>query len=86
MYQVTFVPRVERDLRLLDKPVRLRVLRKIEWLVENLESLSLETLAGQWRGMYKLRVGDYRVIYTLDPTHKLLIVHAVGHRSQVYAK
>lgn len=85
MYRVTFVPRVERDLKLLDRPVRLRILRKIEWLAENLESLSLETLAGQWRGMYKLRVGDYRVIYTLDPARELLIVHAVGHRSRVYA-
>ena len=84
MYQVTFVPRVERDLKQLDRFIRLRILRKIEWLAENLESLSPKALAGQWRGMYKLRVGDYRVIYTLDPTDELLIVHAVGHRSEIY--
>ncbi len=84
MYQITFVPRVERDLKQLDRSVRLRILRKIKWLAENLESLSLETLAGQWRGMYKLRVGDYRVIYTLDSARELLIVHAIGHRSEVY--
>ncbi len=84
MYQITFVPRVERDLKQLDMSVRLRVLRKTKWLAENLESLSLETLAGQWRGMYKLRVGDYRVIYTLDSARELLIVHAIGHRSEVY--
>ena len=84
MYQVTFVPRVERDLKQLDRPVRLRILRKIKRLAENLESLSLETLAGQWRGMYKLRVGDYRIIYTLDPARELLIVHVIGHRSEIY--
>ena len=84
MYQITFVPRVERDLKQLDMSVRLRVLRKTKWLAENLESLSLETLAGQWRGMYKLRVGDYRVIYTLDSARELLVVYAIGHRSKVY--
>lgn len=84
MYRVTFVPRVEHDLKQLDMSVRLRILRKIKWLAENLESLSLETLAGQWRGMYKLRVGDYRVIYMLDSARELLIVHAIGHRSKVY--
>jgi len=84
MYRVTFVPRVERDLKQLDMSVRLRILRKIKWLAENLESLSLETLAGQWRGMYKLRVGDYRVIYALDSARELLIVHTIGHRSKVY--
>ena len=84
MYRVTFVPRVERDLEQLDRPVRSRILRKIEWLAENLESLSPKTLTGQWWSVYKLRVGDYRVIYTLDSTDELLVVHAVGHRSEIY--
>jgi len=84
MYQVAFVPRVERDLKRLDRFIRLRILRKIEWLAENLESLSPKALTGQWRGIYKLRVGDYRIIYTLDPARELLIVHAVGHRSEIY--
>jgi mRNA interferase RelE/StbE len=84
MYQVTFIPHVEHDLKRLDRAVRLRILRKIEWLAENLESLSPHVLTGQWQGMYKLRVGDYRVIYTLDPDREPLIVHAIGHRSDVY--
>jgi mRNA interferase RelE/StbE len=84
VYQIAFVPSVERDLRQLDKPVRLRVLNKLQWLAENIESLSPEPLIGQWQGMYKLRTGDYRVIYALDSTGETLIVHAIGHRSKVY--
>jgi mRNA interferase RelE/StbE len=84
MYQIAFVPRVEHDLKRLDKSVRLRIVHKLKWLVENLDSLSHQALAGQWQGMYKLRVGDYRIIYTLDPARELVIVHAVGHQSQVY--
>jgi len=84
MYQITFVPRVERDLKRLDGPVRLRILRKLQWLAENLESLSHQVLTGEWQGMYKLRVGSYRIIYTLDPARELVIIHAVAHQSQVY--
>ena len=84
MYRIAFVPSVERDLRQLDKPIRLRVLNKLRWLAENLESLSPEPLTGQWQGMYKLRAGDYQMIYTLDPSRETLIVHAIGHRSKVY--
>jgi mRNA interferase RelE/StbE len=84
VYQVAFAPSVERDLKQLDRSVRLRVLSKLQWLAENLDSLSPESLAGQWQGMYKLRVGDYRVIYALDPARETLVVHAVGHRSKVY--
>ena len=84
MYQIAFVPHVERDLKRLDRPIRLRILDKLEWLTENLESLSPKALTGQWRGMHKLRVGDYRVIYTLDQDRELLIVHTVGHRREVY--
>jgi mRNA interferase RelE/StbE len=84
VYQIAFVPSVERNLGQLDKSVRLRVLNKLRWLAENLESLSPEPLTGQWQGMYKLRAGDYRVIYALDPARETLIVHAIGHRSKVY--
>jgi mRNA interferase RelE/StbE len=84
VYQIAFVPSAERDLARLDRSVRLRVLSKLQWLAENLESLSPEPLTGQWQGMYKLRTGDYRVIYTLDPARKMLIAHAIGHRSEVY--
>jgi mRNA interferase RelE/StbE len=84
VYRIAFVPSVERDLGQLDKPVRLRVLNKLRWLAENLELLSPKPLTGQWQGMYKLRAGDYRVIYALDQARETLIVHAIGHRSKVY--
>jgi len=84
VYRIVFVPSIEHNLGQLDKSVRSRVLSKLQWLAENLESLSPEPLTGQWQGMYKLRAGDYRVIYSLDPARETLIVHAIGHRSKVY--
>ncbi|MCS7016815.1 MAG: type II toxin-antitoxin system RelE/ParE family toxin [Gemmatales bacterium] len=64
MFQVEFTSGAETDLARLDKPVAQRVLRKLRWLAENFEAITPETLTGQWQGIFKLRVGDYRVLYT----------------------
>ncbi|WP_230400971.1 type II toxin-antitoxin system RelE/ParE family toxin [Microcystis aeruginosa] len=39
-------------------------------------------LTREWSGFYKLRVGDYRVIYEFDRESRIII--RVGHRSEVY--
>ena len=33
---------------------------------------------------YRLRVGDYRVLYTIDDTNKVVTIFSVGHRREVY--
>ncbi|WP_233467234.1 type II toxin-antitoxin system RelE family toxin [Dolichospermum flos-aquae] len=42
------------------------------------------SLTGQWSGFYKLRVGDYRVIYELDIEEQLIIIIRIGHRREIY--
>jgi len=41
-------------------------------------------LTGQWAGMYKLRVGDYRVVYDVSHERELITVYIVRHRREVY--
>ncbi|WP_320073095.1 type II toxin-antitoxin system RelE/ParE family toxin [Nostoc sp. MG11] len=41
-------------------------------------------LTGEWSGFYKLRVGDYRVIYEFEIESQLIIITKVGHRSEIY--
>ncbi|MBM4081682.1 MAG: type II toxin-antitoxin system mRNA interferase toxin, RelE/StbE family, partial [Planctomycetes bacterium] len=43
-----------------------------------------EPLTGPWKGKYKLRVGDWRAVYTADKSERLISVHRVGHRSEIY--
>lgn len=43
-----------------------------------------EAMKGQWKGCFRYRVGDYRVIYQLERDERLIIVVAVGHRRDVY--
>lgn len=84
MFQVEFTAGAETDLARLDKPVAQRVLKKLRWLAENFEAITPETLTGQWQGVFKLRVGDYRVLYTCDREKQKIVVHFVRHRREVY--
>jgi mRNA interferase RelE/StbE len=83
-YSVSFEPESITDLDNLAQVVRLRIFNKIEWLSLNFEQITPLSLTGQWSGFYKLRVGDYRVIYELDAENQLIIIIRVGHRREIY--
>ncbi|MEH2419031.1 type II toxin-antitoxin system RelE family toxin [Nostoc sp.] len=83
-YSVSFEPESITDLDNLAQVVRLRILNKIEWLSINFEQITPLPLTEEWSGFYKLRVGDYRVIYEFDIESQLIIITKVGHRSEIY--
>jgi mRNA interferase RelE/StbE len=83
-YSVSFESESITDLDNLDQVVRLRILNKIQWLSLNFEQITPLSLTGQWSGFYKLRVGDYRVIYELDIEEQLIIIIRIGHRRDIY--
>ncbi len=84
MYGVNLLPAAARELARLDKSVAARILRRIHWLVENLDRIRPEPLSAVLAGMFKFRVGDYRVIYEILRNESLLIIHSIGHRKDVY--
>jgi mRNA interferase RelE/StbE len=75
-----------RDLTRLDKPAGRRVVERINWLASNHDTIRLEALSGGLAGFYRLRVGDLRVIYEILDREQTLIVHAIGHRRDIYRK
>jgi mRNA interferase RelE/StbE len=56
------------------------------WLAENLEEIKPKALTGELSGLYKLREGDYRIIYEIVHKEKVIILHSIGHRREVYQK
>ncbi|HXU23865.1 MAG TPA: type II toxin-antitoxin system RelE/ParE family toxin [Tepidiformaceae bacterium] len=72
------------DLAGLDNASAQRVLRRIRWLSEHAEQVRREALGGDLAGYFKLRAGDYRVLYVVDDEAQEIIVRGVGHRSSVY--
>lgn len=85
MYQIEFTDTAASDLASLDKPIAQRILKKIQWLSKNLDYINPEPLTGEFQGAYKLRVGDYRVVYAFERGKlSVIIVHLIGHRSEIY--
>lgn len=83
-YIVTYEPEALADLEKLSKDVCQRILTKVDWLAENFEHIAPQPLSSNLSGFFKLRVGDYRVIYEFSREEQTITVDRVGHRSQIY--
>ena len=84
MVQVEFTPQALEDLAQLDRGIADRIAAKIQWLSEHYDHIQPEPLTGRFAGLYKLRVGDWRVLYTTNPIAFIMTVHVIAHRSTVY--
>lgn len=74
--------RFERDFTKLDSETQRRI---DEFVTELRERPYLgKPLHGELRGKFSLRIGNYRVIYTIDEKEKSVTLIAVGHRRAVY--
>jgi mRNA interferase RelE/StbE len=73
----------EQDLKKIDRQVIPRILEAIENLSENPFSEQAKKLKGA-ESTYRLRVGDYRVIYQADLSDKKLVIYYVRHRKDAY--
>ncbi|MDE0218432.1 MAG: type II toxin-antitoxin system RelE/ParE family toxin [Spirochaetaceae bacterium] len=82
--RVELTPTAEEDLRRLDSAVARRVIAKLQWLAENVDTIRHETLAGPWKGVLKLRMGDYRMLYTREAPKGRIVVHFIRHRREIY--
>jgi mRNA interferase RelE/StbE len=83
-YSVEYDPEAVIDLERLTQVVRERVINKISWLAENFNEITPQSLTANLFGFFKLRVGDYRVIYELDDERRVIFIDRIKHRREVY--
>ena len=83
-YRVEVAPAVVRQMRKLDPAARRRIQAAIELLAENPRPQGARKLVGgdEWR----VRTGDYRVVYEIYDDVLLVLVIAVGHRRDIYMR
>ena len=82
-YRVTLSPMAARQLRKLDAQARRRIQAALELLAEQPRPPSATRLvggAGEWR----VRTGDYRIVYEIEDDRLLILVLRLGHRREVY--
>jgi mRNA interferase RelE/StbE len=84
IYGIDFSPDGRASLSSVDKEIAQRVLDKLRWLAQNAERVHHVPLRGRLAGLFKLRVGEWRVIYDVSNTEKAITVHKVGHRREIY--
>ena len=82
-YRVAFRPSAARALEKRERPVRERLRRAIDALTEAPRPFGSQKLAGR-EARYRVRVGDFRVVYEIQDAALLVLVVRVGHRGDVY--
>lgn len=82
-YSVTLARSARKELERLADPLALRVLHRIEALATEPRPNGCRKLVGA-DDLWRLRVGDYRIIYSIDDHRRLIDVVAIRHRSDVY--
>lgn len=83
-YQVNILPKATEDLARLDKAAAQRIISRIKRLSENFDILPHSALTGNLRGLFKLRAGNYRIIYSVNRQERILFIHFIGHRRDIY--
>jgi mRNA interferase RelE/StbE len=82
-YRVELSPAASRQLRRLDAAGRGRMLAVIELLATNPRPPAARAMTGQPAGTFRVRTGDYRVIYEVHDDRLLVLVLAAGHRRSI---
>ena len=84
MYELIYSDSALKQLKKLDKDTRERIFSVLERLRIRPESCDIKKLIGM--PGYRLRVGDYRVIFDIEKDKLIILVLQIGHRRNIYAK
>ncbi len=79
--KISYKASVEKDLKRLDRPIAARIVKKLEQVLGG-DPDTGEPLVGEFKGCFKYRIGDHRVIYTKAVDG--ILVLRIGHRKEIY--
>lgn len=85
-YSVEFSLSAAKALTKIDKPFQLRIVGVIELLAVEPRAPAAKMLRGGDHGRWRVRVGDNRIVYTVEDDRLLVLVLPVAHRREVYAR
>ena len=84
MYKVIWEAEAEKNLKKIDKVIARKVKDKVEKYLAQDPYKYGKLLTGQYKGFYRYRFSDYRVIYEAKEKEVVILVVKVGHRKNVY--
>ena len=83
MYRIEFGPRAIRDFRGLHPDIQRRIDPAIKSLGQNPHPPRCKKLSGN-ESLWRVRVGDYRIVYQVEDVRLLVLVLRIGHRREIY--
>ena len=82
-YTVTFARSARKELEAFDPALISRILRRIEALADDPRPAGCRKLRSA-KNLWRLRVGDYRIVYAVSDRHRAVDVITVRHRREAY--
>ena len=80
--KILFVKTAEKELLSLNKNLGQRIFQKISLLTNDPYGQNSQKLEGN-KG-YRIRIGDYRVVYTIDKENQTILIIKIGHRREIF--
>ncbi len=84
MYQIFISREALKELKNLPKTIVLKISSAIEGLSSEPRPSACKKLKGIQPALWRIRVGDYRIIYQIDDTVRIIEVRRIGHRLDIY--
>ena len=81
-YQVTVLPSAQKEITKLPRPAQSRILKALVLLADNPRPIGCKKLVGS--DSWRFRVGEYRIVYSIEDDVLLIEVVRVAHRKEVY--
>lgn len=85
-YSLVLSDDAKKQLKKMDKYVALFILKEMQKTLNNIENPRYigKALTGNKKGLWRYRVGDYRVICHIDDTSLIILALEIGHRKSIY--
>lgn len=84
MYTVQFKKSAEKELEKLPTQTIKRISKAIDGLIVNPRPAGSKKLEGQRESLWRIRIGDYRVIYLIEDVIRIVEIRRIGHRKDIY--
>jgi mRNA interferase RelE/StbE len=84
MYKITLKESANKELLQLPKQAFIKIQAAIGKLAGDPRPAGVKKLKDSEEDLYRIRVGDYRIIYTIDDGIKIVSIRRIGHRKDIY--
>jgi len=84
IYQLQISSKAQKDLKKIDKKIQQRIIKEVFKLKKDRHPQQFKPLVGLKIAQFRLRIGDYRVLYDVYDQDKVVLILRIGHRKDIY--